>query len=150
MAGADQRGGTAERAHSLSLRKLTKRYGAQTAIEDVTIGGWDVPNGSVVVVAQAIAHRDPRWWSEPDRFDPRRFAPEVKRPKFAYFPFGGGTRVCIGESFAWMEGVLLLATLAQRWRMELISRDVQPKASITLRPKGGIRMTLSPNRTSAL
>jgi cytochrome P450 len=115
---------------------------SRLAIEDVEIGGWDVPRNAVVVVSQAVAHRDPRWWPEPDRFDPRRFAPGMTRPKFAYFPFGGGTRVCIGEGFAWMEGVLLLATLAQRWRMELVSRNVESKASITLRPKGGIRMRL--------
>ena len=62
------------------------------------------------------------------------------RPKFAYFPFGGGPRICIGESFAWMEGVLLLATLAQRWRMDLLPQEVRPQASITLRPRGGIRV----------
>jgi cytochrome P450 len=118
---------------------------SRLSVEDVEIGGWSVPANTVVVVSQALMHRDPRWWPEPDRFDPLRFAPDAKlaRPKFAYFPFGGGTRVCIGEGFAWMEGVLLLATLAQRWRMELLSRDVQPKATITLRPRGGIRMRLT-------
>lgn len=125
---------------------------SRLAVEDVDVGGWRVPRDAVVVASQAVTHRDPRWWPEPDRFDPRRFAPDAKlaRPKFAYFPFGGGTRVCIGEGFAWMEGVLLLATLAQRWRMELVSRDVEPKATITLRPKGGIRVRLSPIPVSAL
>jgi cytochrome P450 len=101
-----------------------------------------VPRGAVVVASQAVTHRDPRWWTDPDRFDPLRFAPEAKasRPKLAYFPFGAGPRICIGEGFAWMEAVLIVATLAQSWRLELVSRDVKAQASITLRPKGGIRM----------
>ncbi|MDP9362486.1 MAG: cytochrome P450, partial [Acidobacteriota bacterium] len=115
---------------------------SRLAVEDVMIGEWLVPRGAVVVASQAVTHRDPRWWPDPDRFDPLRFTAEAKtaRPKLAYFPFGAGPRICIGEGFAWMEAVLILATLAQRWRLELISRDVQPQASITLRPKGGIRM----------
>jgi cytochrome P450 len=118
---------------------------SRLAEEEAMIGDWLVPRGAVVVAAQAVTHRDPRWWSEPDRFDPMRFTPEAKaaRPKLAYFPFGAGPRVCIGEGFAWMEAVLIVATLAQRWRFELVSRDVTPQASITLRPKGGIRMRLS-------
>lgn len=117
---------------------------SRLAMEDVVIGDWLVPRGAVAVVTQAVLHRDPRFWPDPDRFDPTRFSPELKatRPKFAYFPFGAGPRLCIGEGFAWMEGVLLLATLAQRWRLELLTRDVKPQASITLRPKGGIRMKL--------
>lgn len=114
------------------------------AIEDVEVGGWSVPRGAVCIVSQSVLHRDARFWSDPDRFDPYRFTPEAKaaRPKLTYFPFGAGTRMCIGEGFAWMEGVLLLATLAQRWEMELLSRDVMPQASITLRPRGGISMRL--------
>jgi cytochrome P450 len=117
---------------------------SRLAVEEVMIGDWLVPRGAVVVAAQAVTHRDPRWWPKPDRFDPLRFTPEAKasRPKLAYFPFGAGPRVCIGEGFAWMEAVLIVATLAQRWRLELVSRDVTPQASITLRPKGGIRMRL--------
>jgi cytochrome P450 len=116
---------------------------SRLAMQDVTIGEWLVPRGAVAVVAQAVMHRDARFWPEPERFDPSRFT-EAKtgRPKFAYFPFGGGPRICIGEGFAWMEGVLLLATLAQRWRMELLSRDVAAQASITLRPRGGIAVRL--------
>jgi len=117
---------------------------SRLAMEDVQLGEWRVPRDSVVAVSQAVMHRDPRWWPDPDRFDPRRFTPDAKlaRPKFAYFPFGAGPRICIGEGFAWMEGVLILATLAQRWSMELVSRDVKPQASITLRPRGGIRVRL--------
>lgn len=115
---------------------------SRLALEDVTIDDWLIPRGAVAVAVQAVMHRDARWWPDPERFDPERFTPEAKlaRPKFAYFPFGGGPRICIGEGFAWMEGVLILATLAQRWRMDLLSRDVQPQASITLRPKGGTRV----------
>jgi cytochrome P450 len=117
---------------------------SRLALEDVAIGDWLVPRGAVAIVVQAVMHRDPRLWPEPDRFDPSRFTPEGKatRPKFAYFPFGAGPRICIGEGFAWMEGVLMLATLAQQWRMELLSRDVEPQASITLRPRGGIRVRI--------
>jgi len=117
---------------------------SRLALQDVTIGEWLVPKGAVAVVAQAVMHRDAHYWPDPERFDPTRFAAEGKagRPKFAYFPFGGGPRICIGEGFAWMEGVLILATLAQRWRMELLSRDVEAQASITLRPRGGIRVRM--------
>jgi cytochrome P450 len=115
---------------------------SRLAIEDATIGEWLVPRGAVVVAAQAVTHRDPRWFPDPGRFDPLRFTPEAKasRPKLAYFPFGAGPRICIGEGFAWMEAVLIVATIAQRWRLDLVSRDVTPQASITLRPKGGMRM----------
>ena len=117
---------------------------SRLAMEDVVIGDWLVPAGAVVIAAQAVTHRDPRWWPEPDRFDPLRFTAEGKaaRPKMAYFPFGAGPRICIGEGFAWMEAVLIVATLAQKWRFELVSSDVQAQASITLRPRGGMRMRL--------
>ena len=110
------------------------------AIEDVEIGGWTIPRGALAIVSQAVMHRDPRFWAEPDRFDPMRFAPAAKasRPRFAYFPFGGGPPMCIGEGFAWMEGVLALATIARRWRI-FVQRDVEPLPLITLRPRGGMR-----------
>jgi cytochrome P450 len=115
---------------------------SRLAIEDATIGQWSVPRGAVAVAAQAVTHRDQRWFPDPDRFDPLRFTAEAKaaRPKLSYYPFGAGPRICIGEGFAWMEAVLIVATIAQHWRLELISDDVTPQASITLRPKGGIRM----------
>jgi cytochrome P450 len=120
---------------------------SRLAMEDVDLGGWHVPRDAVAIASQYLMHHDSRFWQEPERFDPMRFAPDAKlaRPKFAYFPFGAGPRICIGEGFAWMEGVLLLATLAQRWSMELISRDVKPQASITLRPRGGIKVRLHAN-----
>ncbi|MEA2342261.1 MAG: hypothetical protein QOF63_430 [Thermoanaerobaculia bacterium] len=115
---------------------------SRLAIEDAMIGEWLVPRGAVVVASQAVTHRDPRWWPLPDEFEPFRFHAELKasRPKLSYFPFGAGPRICIGEGFAWMEAVLIVATIAQRWKLELVSRDVTPQASITLRPKGGIEM----------
>jgi cytochrome P450 len=112
------------------------------ALEDVSVGGYDVPKGAVVAVSQYVMHHDARFWPDPERFDPQRFAPDAKaaRPKYAYFPFGAGPRICIGEGFAWMEGVLILATLAQTRRLDLLSKRVRPQASITLRPRGGISM----------
>jgi cytochrome P450 len=115
------------------------------AIEGFHAREYDVPAGSVVLMSQYIMHRDARFFPEPERFDPGRWTPEAQasRPKFSYFPFGGGARVCIGEQFAWMEGVLLLATLAQQWRMRLVPGhivDLQPL--ITLRPRHGMKMKL--------
>ena len=109
--------------------------------------GYEVPAHSIVLVSQYVTHRDARWFPDPERFDPDRFSPErqAERPKFAYFPFGGGPRVCIGEQFAWMEGVILLATIAQRWRLRLVpGHPVALQPIITLRPKFGIKMTVEP------
>jgi len=134
-----------ERVLAESMRRYPPAWGvSRIATQDVTIGDWSVPRGYVVVMAQAVMHRDARWWPDPERFDPDRFLPEAKaaRPRMAYFPFGAGPRTCIGEGFAWMEGVLILATLAQRWRLELAGPPPQPHASITLRPRGGIAMRL--------
>jgi cytochrome P450 len=108
------------------------------------IGGYPLEPKSVVLVAQWVTHRDGRFWPEPQRFWPERWLQQKSdRPRYAYFPFGGGSRSCIGEAFAWMEATLILATLAQRWRMELLDRppiDVQP--TITLRPRHGVRVRL--------
>jgi cytochrome P450 len=109
----------------------------------VALGPYRFPAGTYFFFSQYVMQRDPEYFPDPLRFDPERFTPEAKaaRPRFAYFPFGGGGRQCIGESFAWMEGVLLLATIAQKWRLRLLPDqqiDVQPK--ITLRPKYPIQM----------
>lgn len=112
------------------------------AIAPVHLAGRTLPPGSVFVLSPYVTHRDARWWPEPEQFNPERFLSEA-RPKFAYFPFGGGPRVCIGERFAWMEGVLLLASLAQRWRFRLhpdTSVDIHPQ--ITLRPRYPLRFTV--------
>jgi cytochrome P450 len=114
------------------------------AVNEYSIGGYSVPPRSIVVMSQWIVHRDPRHYPEPERFDPDRWTPAFKAalPRFAYFPFGGGPRQCIGESFAWMELVLVLATIAQRWRFDLVpGHPVVPHAAVTLRPKYGMKMT---------
>ena len=134
-----------------SMRVFPPAWGmGRLAMEDVPIGGWTIPRGAVVIVAPAVTHHDPRWWPDPLRFDPLRFTPVGKaaRPRLTYFPFGAGTRICIGEGFAWMEGVLILATLAQRWRVR-IAEEARPQASITLRPRGGLRgqVTVRTSRT---
>jgi cytochrome P450 len=120
------------------------------AREDYSIGGYAIPAKSILLMSPWVVHRDPRWWPEPERFNPDRWQPDevATRPKFAYFPFGGGARVCIGERFAWAEGVLVLATIAQRWKMRLVpGHPVETRAVITLRPKYGMKMTLEPRAT---
>jgi cytochrome P450 len=115
------------------------------AREDYSIGGYTIPAKSILLMSPWVVHRDPQWWHEPERFNPDRWHPDeaAKRPKFSYFPFGGGARVCIGERFAWAEGVLVLATIAQRWKMRLVpGHPVETRAVITLRPKHGMKMTL--------
>ncbi|HEU4456661.1 MAG TPA: cytochrome P450 [Longimicrobium sp.] len=111
-------------------------------LEDFAAGGYRIRAGTVVMMSPWVVHRDPRWWPDPERFDPGRWTPEAEAalPRFAYFPFGGGPRKCIGEGFAWMEGVIVLATLAQRWRLRPAPGAVVTTApSITLRP-AGLRM----------
>jgi cytochrome P450 len=113
--------------------------------EDYEVGGYVVPARSVVSLMPFVTHRDPRWYPEPERFDPQRWTPDeaAKRPKFSYYPFGAGPRQCIGESFAWMEATLLLATIAQQWRMKLApNHPVALEPLITLHAKYGMKMVL--------
>ncbi len=110
------------------------------ALNDYQASDYLVHAGSVVVVSQYVIHRDARYFSEPLRFHPERWTPEFKAtlPKYAYFPFGGGPRGCIGEGFAWMEMILTVATLAQQWKLELVpGHRVVPQPLVTLRPKHG-------------
>ena len=127
-----------------SMRLFPPAWGmGRRVLEDAQVGPWLIPKGGNVAMAPWVVHRDERFWPDPLRFDPERFAPEAKaaRSKFAYFPFGGGARQCIGEPFAWMEGVLILATLAQKWRLRLRpGHRVEPQALITLRPRYGMTM----------
>jgi cytochrome P450 len=112
---------------------------------DFQLGEYVLPAKTTVLISQFITHRDPRFFPDPLRFHPERFTPEAKahRSKLTYFPFGAGVRQCIGESFAWMEGVLLLATIAQKWRLKLVAgHPVEPEPLITLRPKHGMLMHL--------
>lgn len=115
------------------------------AISDYRLGEYTVRAGATILMSQYIVHHDRRYYPDPFRFDPQRWTPEAKaaRPRFAYFPFGAGPRQCIGESFAMMEAVLLIATLAQRWRMSHVpAHKVEMQPLITLRPKYGMRMVL--------
>ncbi len=113
------------------------------ARKDFQLGEYFLPAKTTVLTSQFITHRDARFFPDPLRFDPERFTPEAKarRAKFTYFPFGAGVRQCIGESFAWMEGILLLATIGQKWKLSLVpAQIVEPEPLITLRPKYGMRM----------
>ncbi|HYP28680.1 MAG TPA: cytochrome P450 [Blastocatellia bacterium] len=123
------------------------------ALKDYAMGGYVARAGSIILMSQYVTHHDPRFYPEPFKFDPERWTPEAQasRPRFSYFPFGGGPRVCIGEQFAWMEGVLILATVARQWRMRLApDQVVVPEPLITLRPKFGMRMMLERRAGSAL
>jgi cytochrome P450 len=120
------------------------------ALQNCQVGSYFIPSGSIVLMSQYVMNRDPRYYPEPMRFNPERWNPEEKaaRPKFSYFPFGGGPRVCLGESFAWMEGALVIATIAQRWQMRLaVGHPVEPQPMITLRPKYGMRMSVERRKT---
>jgi cytochrome P450 len=115
------------------------------ALEPYRMGPYVAPARALVLASQWVVHRDARLFSDPERFDPDRWTAPFKAalPPFAYFPFGGGPRRCIGESFAWMELVLVTATIAQRWKLRLVpGHPVEPEALVTLRTKHGMRMTL--------
>ena len=117
------------------------------ARNDFALGDYFLPARTTVLISQFVTHRDPRYFPDPLRFDPDRFTAEgkAKRTKFTYFPFGAGVRQCIGESFAWMEGVLILATLAQKWKLRLVpGHRLEPQPLITLRPKCGMLMRIEP------
>jgi len=115
------------------------------AIEPYPIGGYVAPARTIFLMSPWVMHRDARFFAEPDRFHPDRWTPAFKAglPKFAYFPFGGGPRQCIGESFAWMELVLVVATIAQQWKLRLVpDHPVVPHPVVTLRTKHGLRMNV--------
>ena len=116
---------------------------ARRAIADYEVGGYTIPSGADIYMSQFVMHRDARFFPDPLEYRPERWDSEDDQalPKFAYFPFGGGTRRCIGEPFAWMEGVLLLASIASRWKMRLApGHKVVPDPLITIRPKYGMKM----------
>jgi len=129
-----------------SMRLYPPAWGmARLVKEDVEVAGYKLVPGNGVACAQWVVHRDARWFDEPERFLPERWEGDLAKrlPRFAYFPFGGGPRQCIGNSFALMEATLILATIAQKFRFKLVEgHPVKPLASITLRPQHGIRATL--------
>ncbi len=106
-------------------------------------GDYKIPAGAVILMSQFLVHRDPRWWPSPELFKPDRWLDnsDTTRPRYAYFPFGGGARSCIGESFAWLEGILIIATIAKRWRFRLTNQNpIRLHATITLRPRDPLPM----------
>jgi cytochrome P450 len=116
---------------------------------DYTVGEYTIPAGSSILMCQYVMHHDPRYYEKPEEFNPDRWTDDFKTrlPRFSYFPFGGGIRGCIGESFAWMEGVLIIATIAQEWSMHLVpSQRIKLDPAITLRSKYGMKMKLSQRR----
>ena len=136
-----------EKVVTETMRLYPPAWGiGRKALCDFEIGGYYVPAGTQIALSQWVMHRDPRYFEDPERFNPDRWTEEFRKrlPKFAYFPFGGGPRVCIGASFAMLEAVLLLATVAQRYEIRLVpGHPIKPFPSITLRPKDGIRVVLA-------
>ncbi len=115
------------------------------AMRETAIGEYVIPKGSHIHVSQFLMHRDARYFPDPERFDPQRWTPEAiaARPKFSYFPFGGGGLQCIGEGFAWTEGMLVMATLAGRWRMKVVpGHRIELEPRITLHSRHGMPMIL--------
>ena len=140
-------------AEALRLYPPSWAMGRQVA-QELTLGQRPVRRGTVLIASQWVVHRDPRWWPQPERFDPWRWVADggpraadggAERPRLAYFPFGAGPRMCVGEQFAWQEGVIALATMARRWRFERVPGQVPtPDPRITLRPRGGVWLRATP------
>lgn len=119
---------------------------SRTALDDDEIRGYPVRAGTTMMISPYVIHRNPRYWPNPERFDPQRHAPEMKerRPKFAYIPFGGGPRNCIGANFAMMELQLVVAMALQRFRLRVAEGEkVEREAMVSIRPKGGIDFTIA-------
>ena len=113
------------------------------ASQDVEIGGYPLRKGDVALCSQWTMHRDERYFDRPDAFEPERWADGLERrlPRFAYFPFSGGSRQCLGKVFATMEMTLVLATIARRFRLTLVpGQTIAPRAGVTVRPVSGVRM----------
>ena len=131
---------------SESLRLFPPAWAiGRRAIAEVRLGDYTIPKDAIVLMSPSVTQRDVRWFKDPHIFDPDRWVEENEesRPKFAYFPFGGGPRTCIGEQFAWMEMILLIASISQRWKITLApDAKVEQDPVITLRPKPGLWMTL--------
>jgi cytochrome P450 len=114
------------------------------AVADVEIGGHRIPAGANVAVSPWVTHRHPAYWDDPERFDPERFTParKAERPRYAWFPFGGGPRGCIGQHFSMLESVIALATVLQAYELDAIDTDVALSAGITLRATSPVRCRL--------
>jgi cytochrome P450 len=117
------------------------------SVDEDEVGGYHIPANSLVEISAYLIHRHPKYWNDPLKFNPERFTPEnsANRPPYAYIPFGGGPRLCIGRDFAMTEAELILAAVAQRWRLVMEpGQMIVPDPMITLRPKGGLQMRLEP------
>lgn len=131
-----------------SMRLFPPAWGnGRLSIQEHEIAGYKIPVKSLILMSMYVLHRDKRFWEDAEIFKPERFLAEnaIKEAgnKFIYFPFGGGVRRCIGEQFAWMEGVLLLATLGKKWRLKLNpTQKIVPQPMITLRSKYGMKMKI--------
>ncbi len=129
-----------------SMRLYPPAWGQpREAKEDDIVEGFLIEKGKMISLCQFLTHRDPRWWSEPEKFQPERFAAGEgrERPKFAYFPFGGGSRQCIGNNFATMEAVLAIAGIAQRYDLDVISeQEIRMDLTFTLKPKDSVKCIL--------
>jgi cytochrome P450 len=152
-------GGRAATAADLPALRFTEAVGLESmrlyppisvigreALRDCAVAGQPLPRGTVVALCEWVVHRDPRYFDDPEAFRPQRWMDGLARrlPRYAYFPFGGGPRLCIGQSFAMMELVLLLATLAQRFRFTPVpGHVVAPHQALTLRPRHGLRMVVN-------
>lgn len=136
-----------------ALRLYPPAWGlARVAIEDHEIAGYPVKKGMGIAMAQWVVHRDTRWYKAPEEFRPERWEGDLLKslPRFAYFPFGGGPRQCIGNAFAVMEATLVLAAIAQKFRLRLVpDHPVVPLASITLRPRYGVRVILQSRQSKS-
>jgi cytochrome P450 len=143
-----------EQVVSEALRLYPPAYAiGREALADCEIGGYRVRAGTTVYASPWVMHRDPRWFDNPQAFRPERWAGGLAKelPRFVYMPFGGGPRICIGNRFAMMEAVLILATVAQQFGLAWqTDRPVQPKPSITLRPGGGVWVKLVSRSTTAI
>jgi cytochrome P450 len=141
-----------ERVVTESMRLYPPAYVmGREATRPTEVAGYPVARNVIVVIPTWVVHRDARWFDEPEAFRPDRWAAERARslPRYAYFPFGGGPRQCIGNAFAMMETVLLLTTIAQRCRLTLVpGQRVTPTPYVTLRPEPGIRMVVTQRRTT--
>jgi cytochrome P450 len=119
---------------------------ARTCAQEYEIAGFRIPVGASILAPQFAVHRDPRFWPDPERFDPERFTPEAKaaRPRYSYFPFAGGSRQCIAEGLAWMEGTLALAAILRDWTLHVpaTTPPLKLKPAVSLRPAAGVKVTL--------
>src|SRR5262249_8565568 len=126
----------------LRIRPPTSALFARQALTDVEVGGYLLARGSLVAISPYVTQHDPRWFPEPEHFDPDRFSPDREKslPEYAYVPFGAGPHVCVGNTFAMMEITLIVATVVQRFHLSLEPGQdhIQQELKVSLRPKGGV------------